>query len=112
MTKFVVLYHMPATAMAEMPQMSPEEMQASMEPWMAWAAKCGDALVDLGTPLSGAQALTQSGSSPSASDVAGYSILEAADVDAAKALMDGHPHLGWNAACSIEILESMPLPGS
>ena len=77
MTKFIVLYHMPASTMANMPEMTPEQMQEGMKPWMAWAEKCGPALVDLGTPLSGGLAVTSTGSSASTKDVAGYSILEA-----------------------------------
>ena len=111
MTKFIVLYHMPASTMANMPEMTPEQMQEGMKPWMAWAEKCGPALVDLGTPLSGGLAVTSTGSSASTKDVAGYSILEADSMDAAKALMEGHPHFGYGEGCSIEVHESMPLPG-
>ncbi len=112
MTKYVVLYHMPASAMDDVPEQSPEDMQKAMEPWMKWAADCGDALVDLGTPLGNGQAISQGGSTPSNKDVAGYSILEAESMDAAKALLQGHPHITWNEACSIEVHEAMPLPGS
>ena len=111
MTKYIVLYHMPADAMANMPEQTPEQMQEAMKPWMEWAQNCGDALVDLGTPLANGQALSQSGSSASTKDVAGYSILEADSLDAAKKLLEGHPHMTWNPACSIEVHEAMPLPG-
>lgn len=111
MTKYVVLYHMPADAMANMPEQTPEQMKAAMEPWMTWAAGCGDALVDLGTPLAGGQSLSQAGSSASTKDVAGYSILEADSMDAAMALLKDHPHNSWNAACSIEVHEAQALPG-
>ncbi len=111
MTKYIVLYHMPQEAMDNMPEMSPEEMQEGMKPWMKWAEDCGDALVDLGTPLGNGQALTQSGSSPSTTGVAGYSILEADSIDGAKKLLEGHPHMTWNPACSIEVHEAQALPG-
>ena len=77
---------------------------------MAWAAKCGDGLVDLGTPLGGGQKLSKSGSSPSDKSVIGYSILQAEDIEGAKALLAGHPHLEWTDGCEIEVHESMPLP--
>lgn len=111
MTKYIVLYHMPTDAMANMPEQTPEQIQAAMEPWMKWAESCGDALVDLGMPLGGGQRLSQDGSSPSSNDVAGYSILEADSMDAAKALLQGHPHMTWNPACSIEVHEAQPIPG-
>ena len=77
---------------------------------MAWAAKCGDGLVDLGTPLGGGQKLSKSESSPSDKSVIGYSILQAEDIEGAKALLAGHPHLDWTDGCKIEVHESMPLP--
>ncbi len=36
---------------------------------------------------------------------------QAKDIEEAKKLLIGHPHLSWNAACSIEVHETMPLPG-
>ena len=99
--------------MAQSANATPEEMEKGMEPWMAWAAKCGDQLVDLGNPLMGGQKLSPDGNSQSSTrGVAGYSILQAADMDDVKSLLIGHPHLAWNAACEIEVHEVMPLPGS
>lgn len=51
MKKFIVLYHASEDAAKKMASATPEEMKAGMEPWMAWAKKCGSALVDFGTPL-------------------------------------------------------------
>jgi hypothetical protein len=49
-----------------------------------------------------------SGASPSSTTTGGYSIVDAADADAAAALMDGHPHLKNG---TIEVLEAIELPG-
>ena len=112
MKKFVVIYHTPAEVMANMGAPTEEEMKKGMEPWMAWAERCGDQLVDLGTPLINGLKLQTDGSSiPSSREVNGYSILQAENMDEAKALMDGHPHLKWAGGCEIEVHESMPLPG-
>jgi hypothetical protein len=112
MKKFIVLYHAPIDAMKQMASV-PKEMQAKgMEAWMQWAKKCGSNLVDLGTPLTNGEALLPNGQSKTSDkNVAGYSVLQAENLDAAKALLQGHPHLGWNAECSIEVHEVMPLPG-
>ena len=96
--------------MEAMASASPDEMAKGMEPWMEWAKRCGDALLDFGTPLIGGQKLTPDGASPVARGVVGYSILQAEDMAGATALMQGHPHLGWNAGCEIEIHESIPAP--
>ena len=110
MKKFIVIYHAPAEAMAGMANATPEEREEGMKPWMAWAEKCGSQLLDLGSPLMGGQKLSENGSSAdSQREVTGYSILEAEDMDGAKALLQGHPHLSWGGGCDIEVHESMPL---
>ena len=110
MAKFIVIYHAPAEAMEQMATATPEQKAEGMKPWMAWAEKCGSKLIDLGSPLMGGLRLLPDGTSQaSTKEVTGYSILEAADMDEAKSLMDGHPHLQWNAGCDIEIHESIPL---
>jgi hypothetical protein len=43
-------------------------------------------------------------------EVAGYSILQAPDIDAAVALVEGHPHLQMPGA-SIEVHETLEIPG-
>ena len=39
----------------------------------------------------------------------GYSVLEAESMEAALALLDGHPHLAWGEGFEIEIHESLPM---
>ncbi|MEQ8533303.1 MAG: YciI family protein [Imperialibacter sp.] len=112
MKKFLVIYHSPADAMEQTAGMSKEDQAKGMEAWMVWAKKCGDKLVDMGSPLMNGQALIPDGSSKgSKKEVAGFSILQADSMEQAKKLLIGHPHLAWNAACSIEVHETMPLPG-
>jgi len=82
MSTFVFVYHAPMTPADATPP-SPEEMEAVMSQWTAWAGKVGDGLVDFGTPLAGGVRVTADGTSPSEREVAGYSIIEAADMDAA-----------------------------
>ena len=82
MKKYLVLYHAPAAALEKMNDATPEQMKAGMEPWIAWAERCGDGLVDMGTPLGGGRKVTASGSSASDKDVVGYSILQAENAEA------------------------------
>jgi hypothetical protein len=112
MKKFIVLYHAPIDAMKQTANTSQEEQAKGMELWMQWAQKCGDKLVDLGAPLTNGQHLSPDGQSKNSNkNVVGYSVLQAENMDDAKALLKGHPHLGWNAECAIEVHETMPLPG-
>jgi hypothetical protein len=113
MKKFIVLYHAPAEVMKQTANATPEEMEKGMEVWMQWAKKCGDQLVDLGSPLVNGQQINANGNSKNSDkNVVGYSILQAESMDEAKDLLKGHPHLGWFAACTIEVHETMPLPGT
>lgn len=112
MKKFIILYHAPFDAMQQTANMTPEDQVKGMEAWRQWANQCGDKLIDLGSPLMNGQELLPNGQAISSNrNVAGYSILQANDMNEAKSLLIGHPHLQWNAGCSIEIHESMPLPG-
>ncbi|MDA1215833.1 MAG: hypothetical protein O2812_03055 [Chloroflexi bacterium] len=113
MKKFIVIFHASAAAMEQMGQMgsaSPEEQQKAMQPWVDWADRNGSALLDQGSPIMGGLKLSKSGSTPSNQSVAGYSIVQAEDLEAAKALLQGHPHLDWAPGCEIEVYESMHGP--
>ncbi|MDP6822611.1 MAG: hypothetical protein QF554_04895 [Dehalococcoidia bacterium] len=113
MKKFIVIYHATTAAMEQTQSMSQEEMKDGMDRWFAWAENAGDALVDFGSPLMGGVKLSPSGSTPSDHGVMGYSILEAMDMEAAQAVLAGHPHLGWADGCELEVHEAvaMPAPG-
>lgn len=112
MKKYLVLYHAPKEAMEQTANPTPEEAQEGMKPWMEWAQKCGDKLVDLGQPLHDGQKLSPDGNSRESNrGVVGYSILEANNMDEAKSLLKNHPHLQWRNDCEIEVHETMPLPG-
>jgi hypothetical protein len=115
MKKYLVLYHATMTPemMQQMMSRPKEDMAKGMEAWAQWAQKCGNHLVDMGSPLMGGQALNADGTSKnSEKNVGGYSILQAENMDEAKALLHGHPHLGsWNPTASIEVHEFMPMPG-
>lgn len=110
MSKFVFIYHAPATP-AEATPPTPEQMQAVMGEWTAWAGRVGDGMVDFGTPLADGVRVTASGTGPSSRDVTGYTIIEAADRDAAVALAEAHPHLNMPGGCEIEVHEAQPIPG-
>jgi hypothetical protein len=47
-TTFLVLYNSPVPAAEMMAQVTPQQAQAGMDAWNAWAEKNGDSIVDLG----------------------------------------------------------------
>ncbi len=110
MKKFIVHYHAPAEAMAQMANATPEQKAAGMKPWMDWKDSMGDKLIELGSPLMGAHVLKADGSETQGkSEVTGYSIIQANDIEEAKALLKKHPHLQWADNVAIEIFETIEM---
>ena len=107
MQKFMVLYLAPVSAEQQM-NVSPEERQKGMEPWIRWMDKCGKALVDGGSPLGKGMRFAKSGEAKTKSEVTGYSVLQLDSMEAAKKLMADHPHLMMPGS-SIEVFEYLPM---
>jgi hypothetical protein len=84
-----------------------------MAMWKAWAKRAGSKLTDLGAPLVNGKRLHSNGTSaPSNRDVTGYSLLEANDWEELEDLLSGHPHIsGWHPGATIEVHETMLIPG-
>jgi len=85
-----------------------QEAQAQvMQAWTAWFGQLGDALVDGGNPTSISRAISPDGSVMDATSApSGYSIIKAADIDAAVAAAKGCPVLAGGAA--IVVSETFP----
>ncbi len=110
MKKFIVLYHAPAEAMEAMASATEEQKMEGMKPWFAWKESIGDALVDFGSPLMGGTRLLPDGSTQTSSkEVTGYSIIQATDIEEAKGMLKGHPHLAWTGGCDIEVHETVAM---
>jgi hypothetical protein len=106
MSKYLFLYRGPATPMEDF---TPEQSQEQMKAWGDWMGGVGSALADGGAPF-GARTAVSAGGEGTPSDQNGYSIVEASDLEAAKALTKGHPFLaGGDARYSIEIFELVPM---
>ena len=113
MKKFLVTYHAPADAMRRPEDITPEQQAAGMKMWTDWFVKCEGHIVDMGAPLMNSQSQAVDGGFTSGTKLfSGYSIIQATDLEEAKSLMQGHPHTsGWSKDATLEIHETMPLPG-
>ena len=108
MPNFMMVYKGEATDMADM---SEEDANAVMAKWGEWMQNVGSALTDLGTPFGPSTSVVDDGSSGTAASLTGYSIIEAADMSAARALADGHPYLSdVDGDYAVDIYEMMPVP--
>lgn len=81
MAKFVLIYHG-----GKMPD-TPEEKDRVMAAWGAWMEGLGDGLVDPGNPLGPPRSIGADAADPAS----GFSIIEAADQDAALEMASGNP---------------------
>jgi hypothetical protein len=104
MSKFLVLYRSTTTAAEQMAAGTPDQAQAGMDAWMAWAQRAGNAVVDLGSPLAVIEAGGDAGD-----PIGGFSVLQADDAQALVKVLDGHPHAAMGG--TIEILEFLSMPG-
>ncbi|MGE5828145.1 MAG: hypothetical protein ACM30G_07220 [Micromonosporaceae bacterium] len=108
MSKYLYLYHGPATPMENF---TPEQAAESAKGWGDWIGRVGSAMVDVGAPFGERAALGDDGSNPKPSDQNGYSIVEADSLKAARALLKGHPFLSeGKGRFSVEIYELAPMP--
>jgi hypothetical protein len=73
------------------PPTAPEAAQQMMAAFQAWVASVGDRMVDPGAPLGAARTVSPSGVSDGGAGPEGYSVIQADDLDAAVALVRGHP---------------------
>lgn len=101
---------MPKSAIEKMQDKSPEEMKAGMDEWISWAHNLGDNMIDMGSPLGNAVKINSEGDTQSQSDINGYSIIEADNIEQAKLLCKDYPHSCWGEECYIEVFECMPMP--
>ncbi|MBE0689884.1 MAG: hypothetical protein IH587_07160 [Anaerolineae bacterium] len=112
MNKYKILYMAPITSEEQHQTMGPEDGQKMMQQWMAWYNKQGAAIIDPGVPLSsGMDYTTTTSAKLQAPYIVGYSVVEAADMNAAHKMISDHPHLTMPGA-SIQVLEMLPAPTS
>lgn len=82
MSKYVLVYQ--GGSMAE----TEEAQQAAMAAWGAWFGSLGDAALDWGAPFGASGSV---GGGAATTGLTGYSMVEAADLDAAIAMAGGCP---------------------
>ena len=91
------------------PPASPEEAQENMQRFRAWLAELGDAAVSPANPLKGTCTVAPDGSvtEGGSSGMSGYTIVEAADMDAALGIAKACPFL--DVGGSLEVSEKIQM---
>ena len=93
--------------MAEMPKMTPEQRQASMQEWNGWMKQSG--VVDGGAPLGKTKRVTPSEILDTRNEIGGYSIIEAESLQDAAQKMQQSPHFKMIPGGWVEVMEVMPM---
>ena len=107
MAKFIYLYRGPATPVSDL---TPEQGAERMAAFGAWMERVGAALVDVGSPFGMSASVRDDGTEGTAGDLTGYTIVEADDLAAAKALTAGLPFLSnGDGKHAVEIFELLPI---
>ncbi len=102
MTKYVLVYH----STGDMPT-DPAEVDATMATWGAWYGSMGDALVDGGNPFAERRLIDRDKSvGPAGGDLSGYTVIQAADFDAAVGIAKGCPILETG---TVEVCEAVDM---
>lgn len=108
MTRYLVTYETAGGAVSQLAH-TEGDVQSEVAAWTRWAAEAGESVVDLGAPLGAARIVGAGGSVDLGPRISGYSLVDAADLDGAVALISGHPHLRLG---SINVFETISLQGN
>lgn len=102
MAKYVLAYHG-----GKMPE-TPEEGAKVMEAWKSWFEGLGSAVIDGGNPCGMSKTVTSGGveDNGGANPISGYSLIEAANIDAAVEMAKGCPILDHG---TVEVAEAMDM---
>jgi hypothetical protein len=102
MAKFLYLYT--GGEMAE----TPEAQDKQMQEWTAWFGTLGESVVDVGNPFSASTTVRNGGSSGGgASQLGGYSIIDAVSLDEAASKANGCPVL--QSGGTVEVYEALAM---
>ena len=106
MAKYLLVYHGGAGM-----ETTPEAIEKVMGAWMGWFGSLGAAVVDGGNPVGRACTIGADGSAEGggANPATGYSVLEAASMDAALAMAKGCPVIAGGG--TIEVCETFNAGG-
>jgi hypothetical protein len=91
---------------------TPEAQQEVLAAFGAWMASVGDGMVDPGAPLSVARTVSSAGAEDgqTLAQIGGYSVIQAADLDAAQKLVESHPFIARGG--TLQVTEAIEIGGS
>jgi hypothetical protein len=86
----------------------PRKAQAAMAAWMKWFQDMGKAVVDAGNPTKPGKTVSSAGAKDVPGDpITGYSIIQAANLDAAVALAKKSPQITAGGKITVYSVQAM-----
>lgn len=111
MAKFLAVYTGTPTD-GPPPDMDPAQMHKGMQAWSEWMARNAAVVVEPGGPLGRTKKVSRTGVEDVRNHLAGYTIIEADDIEAAAALFRNHPHFTIFPGDGVEIMPVLPIPSA
>ena len=104
MPQYVIVY------LGGNPPSSPEEAKQQFASYMEWLASLGDAAISPANPLKNTSTLSSDGAVSTGSSIgmSGYTIIEAASMEAALAIAKACPFLEIGGSLEVSELAEMP----
>ena len=116
MKKFLAIYIGSLDASEKGAQQTAEEEQLrdqrGMEAWGAWVTANSGAIVDTGSPIGKTRRASPAGITDIHNHITAYTIVQAASLEEAAKMFQGHPHFTIFPGDSVEIMECLPMPGA
>ncbi len=82
-----------------------------MAAWGAWMETHAASIVVAGGPLGKTKRVDSAGMADTKNNMSGYVVVRAESQEAAARMFEGHPSFTVFPGDSVEIMESMPIPG-
>jgi hypothetical protein len=78
--------------------------------WQKWAAKHGNAILDIGAPLGRTKLVNADGISRIRNQLTAFTVVRAKSHEAAARMFIDHPHFRIFPGDSVEVIECLPMP--
>jgi hypothetical protein len=111
MATFLFTYRVPRRPLSEtLAELDEAGRTARMAAWNAWFDTMAESVIERGNPVNDARTVGTAGTGDAETRIGGYSVVRAADMDAAVALAQGCPAIQWGGG--VEVGEFIELPAA
>ncbi len=110
MKTFLAVYTGSPDAPAGPPDMDEATIGKGMDAWMKWMTDHADKVVVPGGPVGKTKKISKAGIQDIRNLIAGFTVVQAQDHEAAAKLFEGHPHFAIFPGEGVEVMECLPIP--